>query len=126
MAAFIPLIAGLLPDVIKLVTSLAHPAVKEAETLGPGTGPVKLAQVFEIVKSGLQSALIAKTVTDPLPSDDLIKIVIQAVVNALQLEGALGITSTPSVSATGSQALTLKAGQGVSITGQNVTITVAG
>jgi hypothetical protein len=90
-AAIIPLIAGLAPSIINLITSLIHQNAPVAETTyGPGTGPVKFADVFASVIAALQKAAAAGTIDKTLPGDDIIKAIIQAVVTSMQMSGTLG------------------------------------
>ncbi len=128
-AALVPLIAGLAPTVINLITALVHKQAPVAEvTHGPGTGPVKFADVFGAVMTALQKAAAAGSISSTLPSDDIVKVVIQAVVSSMQLMGALGssavipdttaavlaVTPTPS----GQPTISLKAGQTLLVTVQ--------
>ncbi len=114
-AALIPLIAGLAPDIINFITSLIHPAATAAEALGTGTGPLKFATVFSDVVTALQKAAAAGTIDKVLPSDDMIKAIIQAVVTSMQLSGQLGGTAVNPAPAT-SQAITLTHGQTITVT----------
>jgi hypothetical protein len=92
-AAIIPLIAGLAPSIINLITSLIHQNAPVAETTyGPGTGPVKFADVFASVIAALQKAAAAGAIDKALPSDEIIKAIIQAVVTSMQMSGQLGET----------------------------------
>lgn len=106
-----------------LIASLVHPAAKAAEAqIGSGGGPVKLSQVFEAVIGWLQKAAAVGTIPKELPSDDTIKMIIQAVVSSMKISGLLGDapTTVPTNAPVGSpDGIILKAGQ-------SVTITVAG
>jgi hypothetical protein len=115
-AALIPLIMGLAPDVINLVTSLVHSSATKAETtFGPGTGPVKAAQVFSDVITALTSAATIGTISKILPPDDTIRLIIQSTVQSMQLSGLIGGTSSvPAVSANPAS-IKLSAGQSITI-----------
>jgi len=92
--ALIPLIAGMAPDLLKLIVGLVHtkaPAVEQQ--LGPGTGPVKFAAVFADVLGALGTAASAGVIDKTLPSDEKIKTIIQSVVTSMQLSGVLGTGS---------------------------------
>ncbi len=109
-AAIIPLIAGLAPGVINLIASLVHGAAPQAESLGTGTGPVKFATVFGDVMGSLTKAAEAGSIPKVLPSDDTVKMIIQAVVSSMQLSGTL----KPAAVAP-SEDIVLRAGQAVRI-----------
>lgn len=106
-----------------LIASLVHPAAKAAETqIGPGTGPVKLSQVFDTVIGLIQKAAAAGTIPKELPSDETIKLIIQAVVTSMQLSGILG----PTPPAAGST-VSVGSPDGIILKpGQRITISVAG
>ncbi len=112
-AAIVPLIAGLAPDIIKLITGLIHREAPAAEAVGgAGTGAVKFAQVFQSVTSSLNAAVSAGVIPKTLPSDDTIKMIIQAVVTSMQIGGML--TPAPT-QAPGAQVVVLKAGQTITV-----------
>lgn len=109
-AAIVPLIAGIAPSIISLITSLVHKHAPVAEAkLGSGTGPVKFADVFSSVLQALQQAAGAGAIDKTLPADDLIKLVIQAVVGSLKLQGGLDITPVSG------QSVALHAGQTLTV-----------
>ena len=138
MTAAIPAIVAALPTVIgdaqkviSLIVGLVHKSAPAQEALGPGTGPVKFSNVFADVMTELQKAAAAGQIDKTLPSDEMVKAIIQAVVTSLQISGLLGAvatTATPTpapaaaaphaaVAATGSaQSVTLSAGQSITIT----------
>ena len=112
-AAAIPIIEAIAPTLINLIASLVHKAAPAAETaLGPGTGPVKFADVFASVMNSLNSAAMAGQIDKTLPNDNTVKIIIQAVVSSMNLSGLLSGTAA-SASA---QSIALSAGQSVTIT----------
>lgn len=89
-SALIPLIAGVLPDVISLIAGLVHRAAPQAEAaLGSGTGQAKFADVFASVMTTLTKAAEAGTIPKQLPSDDVVRTVIQGVVSSMKLSGLL-------------------------------------
>jgi hypothetical protein len=105
VAAFIPIIASVAPSIISLIAGLVHKNAPIAEaTHGPGTGPVKFADVFTAVITALQSAAAAGQIDKTLPSDDSIKAIIQAVVSSMQLSGLLGATASTPPSSPGNPA----------------------
>jgi len=114
MAAIaLPIIEALAPTIITLITGLVHKQAPVAEASnGPGTGPVKFADVFSAVMIALQNAAAAGQIPKALPSDEAVKAIIQAVVTSMKLSGTL--IAPPSGSAP--QAITLTAGQSVTIT----------
>ena len=130
-AAFVPLIATIAPEIINLIAALTNKAAPIAEaTHGAATGPVKFTDVFNVVITALNNAAIAGQISKALPSDDIVKIVIQAVVSCMQLNGLLGANSVSGVPGTAAttissvttanttaaqQFLNLKSGQSVVI-----------
>jgi hypothetical protein len=122
-AALIPLIAGVAPSVIELITALVHKQAPIADaTHGPGTGPVKFADVFGSVIGGLTSAANAGQIDKSLPSEDQIKLIVQSVVTSMIRSGMLGQgqAQLPATSAPGGLS-----GYGITLTsGQIVTISV--
>lgn len=107
-AALIPLIAGLAPSIINLIASLVHQHAPQAEMAnGPGTGPVKFADVFAAVIDALQKAAASGAIDKTLPPDEQIKMIIQAVVNSMQLSGVLGGGAAIPAAPTG-QVITLR------------------
>lgn len=95
-AAIIPLITAIAPEIINLIAGLVHKSAPAAEAAnGPGTGPVKFAQVFSDVITALTAAANAGTIYKTLPADEVIKTVIQAVVSSMNMTGLLA-SSTPS------------------------------
>ena len=119
--ALIPLIAAIAPEIINLITALVHKAAPAAEqTLGSGTGPVKFAQVFGDVMTALQNAAAAGQIPKALPSDDIVKVVIQAAVNSMQLSGLLGAsdpTAVPAATVGGANLKGLTVSGNIQITG---------
>lgn len=118
--AIVPLISALAPEVVNLVAALVHHSAPQAEmTHGPQTGPVKFANVFGSVMEQLQAAAAAGTISKSLPSDETVKVIIQAVVASMQLSGTL---VPPSPASPASQTnwtistATYKLGPGQSIT----------
>jgi hypothetical protein len=97
-AAIVPLIAGIAPSIISLITGLVHKSAPVAEAAnGPGTGPVKFAQVLQSVMGALQSAASSGQIDKVLPSDDSIKLIIQSVINSMQMGGQLPASAAPLV-----------------------------
>lgn len=89
-AAIVPLAVQFLPGIIDLIAGLVHKKAPQVEgALGAGTGPVKFASVFEYVMSALTQAATAGQIPKELPSDDIVKTVIQSVVSSLKLQGLL-------------------------------------
>lgn len=119
-AVAIPLIAGILPDVIKLIASLVHQHAPVAQTTnGDGTGPVKFAEVFAAVMKSLQAAAAAGRIPSAMPADEIIKAIIEAVVSSMKLSGLLGGDQPPVPVITGGggpQAITIRPGQQLVIT----------
>lgn len=117
--AIIPLIAGLAPGIISLITGLVHkhaPVVEAA--MGPATGPVKLADVFNRIITDLQNAATAGTIDKSLPPDEMIKLVIQSVVSSLKLDGSLNAPPQAiSVAAATNRQISLAAGETLTIVG---------
>lgn len=111
-AAIIPIVASLAPDIIGLIAGLVHKHAPIAEATGPGTGPVKFADVFGAVMTALQNAAAAGSISKQLPSDEAIKSIIQAVVSSMKLSGLLD-SPVP----VAGQSYTLRAGQSLTITG---------
>jgi len=94
----LPLITTFAPELINLIAGLVHKSAPAAEAAnGPGTGPVKFAQVFQDVISALNNAAVAGTISKTLPPDETIKTVIQAVVSSMNMTGLLGPPVQPSV-----------------------------
>ncbi len=114
-AAAIGLLLPLLePVVANLIAGLVHrhaPAIEQQ--YGPGTGPVKLPDLFAAVIGDLQRAAAAGTIPKQLPSDDLIRVVVQSVVSSMKLSGLLE-SAVPALATP--QAVTLRAGQSLTIT----------
>src|SRR6185369_16752496 len=114
-AVAIPLLAGVLPDVISLIAGLVHRAAPQAEAaLGPGTGAVKFSDVFASVMASLTKAAEVGQIPKALPPDDTVKVVIQAVVSSMKLSGLLDSSMQPAAPQA-SQDLVLRAGQSVRI-----------
>ena len=126
-AAIVPLITTIAPEIINLIAALTNKAAPIAEaTHGAATGPVKFTDVFNSVVTSLTNAAVAGQIPKTVPSDDIVKVIIQAVVSCMQLNGLLGTGAisglpgtTTSVTATTSalaqQFLNLKSGQSVVI-----------
>jgi len=94
-AALIPLALPIASEIITLITGLVHSHAPAAEAqLAGGTGPVKFTQVFQAVMTQLQAAAAAGQIAGVLPSDEAVKVVIQAVVTSMKLQGQLD-SSTP-------------------------------
>lgn len=95
-AAIIPLIAGIAPPIINLIAGLVNKHAPAAETqFGPGTGPIKFADVFSNVINALQKSASAGTIDKTLPPDDTIKLIIQSIVSSLNISGQLSPQETP-------------------------------
>lgn len=91
MAAFVPLIAEIAPELINLIVGLVHKKAPIAEASnGPSTGAVKFSEVFQAVIAALNTAAAAGQINKALPPDDTIKTIIQAVVQSMQLSGLIG------------------------------------
>lgn len=120
MAAVLPLVASLAPDIINLIVSLVHKSAPAAEAqLGAGTGPVKFTQVFSDVMTALQSAAAAGQIPQALPTDDLIKLVIQSAVSSMKKLGLLDSSAAqlaPASAIAAPRTLALHAGDALSIT----------
>jgi hypothetical protein len=115
-AVAIPLIAGLLPDIVSLIAGLVHPKAIAAEAAhGPISGPVKFADVFTGTMKDLIAAHAAGTIA-VLPDEAIVKVIIQAVVTTMKLGGLLeNIPPEPGKPMTAQQQISLKAGQSVLI-----------
>lgn len=111
-----PLIGAIAPQIISLITGLVHrqAPITEANN-GPGTGLVKFADVFGAVVTALQSAAAAGSISPTLPSDDVIRAIIQAVITSMKLSGLLGDAVTPQPPGWTSRALALKPGESITI-----------
>ncbi|GAC1496113.1 MAG: hypothetical protein NVS1B6_00930 [Steroidobacteraceae bacterium] len=93
MTAAIPLILGLTPTILDLIVRLTHLRAPVAEhQLGSGTGPVKFGDVFSSVMASLTSAAAAGQIEKALPSDDVIRLLIQATISSMK---AMGLLETP-------------------------------
>lgn len=90
-AALVPLIASVAPPIIDLIAGLVHKHAPQVEASnGPGTGPVKFSDLFSIVQGALTRA--AQTGAIPagaVPSDDILKLIIQTGVTTLKLPGGV-------------------------------------
>lgn len=96
MAAFIPLIAGIAPSIINLIAGLVHKHAPQAEAAsGPGTGPVKFADVVNAVLVNLQTAAAAGQIQG-VPGEDQIKLIVQSIVSSMKLQGLLNGTTQDS------------------------------
>ncbi len=111
LAIGLPLLEPLLSNLIAALVH-RHAPVIEAQ-YGPGTGPVKLPDLFAAVIGDLTKAAVAGTIPKALPSDDTVRIIIQAVVSSMKLSGLL---DAPAGVAVAPQAVTLRAGQSLTIT----------
>ncbi len=112
--ALVPLIATVAPEIISLIAGLVHkhaPVVEAAN--GPSSGPVKFADLFGTVIGALTNAANVGTISKVLPSDDTVKIVMQAVVTSMKMMGLLNGVVTDA--AVGGQSIVLKAGQTITI-----------
>ncbi|MDP9171438.1 MAG: hypothetical protein M3N54_12530 [Acidobacteriota bacterium] len=111
--AIVPIIAQLIPlmpQVIDLIASLVHHKAQAAEvTHGPGTGPVKFTDVFVGTMKELVAAHVAGQI-DAVPSDDQLRVVIQAVVKTMKLSSLL--SGAPPIAPNGIQ---IAAGQTLTI-----------
>lgn len=119
-ATIVPIIAQLAPTIVSLITALVHKAAPVAETTnGPGTGPVKFAQVFQSVVTDLNTAANAGQISKTLPDDNTIQTIIQAVVTSMQLSGMLPASTTTTTSAVTSASSMVNVGKGqvVTVTG---------
>ena len=115
----VPLITAIAPEIITLITGLVHKQAPVAEAANcPSTGPVKFADVFGAVITALTSAAAAGQIPKQLPSDDIVKVVIQAVVSSMKLGGLLGSPTVTIPAPATAQSLVLKAGQSVTISVQ--------
>ena len=115
-SVIVPLVMGLAPEVIKLIASLVHKSAPTAESIGPGTGVVKFAQVFGDVVTALTSAASAGQISKTLPPDDAIKLIIESVVSSMKLSGDLPASGAPVPAAAQTGQLSLKPGQTLTIT----------
>lgn len=115
----IPLIAGIAPNIISLITGLVHKKAPAVEAvLGPATGPLKFTEVLTAVMTALNASLQAGQITD-VPHEDLVKVIIQAVVTSMKLAGILdGPTTIPAGTVPGLISYVLHPGQ-------NLTVSVA-
>ncbi len=116
-AAIIPLALSLAetfgPKIADLIAGLTHKHAPAVEAVsGPSTGPVKLADLFSLVIGDLSRAAVAGTIPKALPSDDIVRVVIQSVVSSMKLSGQLDAAAAPSTPGT----VTLRAGQSLTIT----------
>lgn len=112
-AALIPIVASALPDIVSFIASLIHPKVKAAEAMGPGTGPLKFADVLTATLAELVRAHASGVITT-VPDNDTVKVILQSVYTSLKLSGDLAATAA--AAAPGAQSITLKAGQSVVVT----------
>jgi len=126
-AAIIPMALTLAPQLFNLIAGLVHKHAPVAEAqFGAGTGPVKLADVFTKVITDLQNAAVAGTIDKNLPSDELIKTIIQSVVSSLNLQGQLGgatasvqpIAGLTAMVAASPQKILVASGQTITIVGK--------
>lgn len=121
MAAIaIPLITTLAPSIIQLIAGLVHKEAPAAEArYGAGTGPVKFSDVFSAVIQQLQAAATTGAIPKELPSDEAIKMVIQAVVSSMNLQGQLQPVqeSLSPLNLCQTQIIKVTAGQSVTIVG---------
>ncbi len=96
--ALIGLAPTALNSAITLIAGLVHQKAPVLEDVrGPGTGPVKFTDLFGSVITDLQKAAAAGQIDKVLPSDDLIKLIMQSVVTSMKLQGQLDgvLTSIP-------------------------------
>ncbi len=117
---FIPIIAGLAPELVTLIAKLVHKQAPIAEAAnGPGTGAAKFGDVFVAVMKTLTNAKVAGQIS-ALPDDNSVKVIMQSVVTAMKLSGTLGedapSTAVISPTAVSSPGLVLRAGQTITIT----------
>jgi hypothetical protein len=123
-AAIIPILTAVGPSLISLIAGLVHRSAPAAEQqLGPGTGPVKFAQVFGDVIAALNRAASAGQIDKLLPSDQEIQLIIQSVVSSMKLAGLLSASQAADISQAistpapaGQQGIILTAGQSLTIT----------
>ena len=118
-AAAIPLIAAAVttlgPEIISLLASLTHKAAPVAEAAhGPGTGPVKFADLFVSVMGDMARAHAQGQIA-VLPDDATAKLVIQSVLSSLKILGLLDGPAAPVPTPIASQSVSLKAGQSITI-----------
>jgi hypothetical protein len=98
----IPLILPGLTELLKVVAPLIsalvhqHAPVVEAQQ-GPGTGPVKFADLNVVVMQALVKAHAAGEITGDLPSADLVKVMVQTAVSSMKAMGLLNPTNAPVV-----------------------------
>jgi hypothetical protein len=115
LVPLIPALAPLAPSIIDLIVSLVHHKAPEVEAAnGPGTGPVKFADLFGTVIDSLTKAATAGQIDKTLPADDTIKLIMQAAVTSMQKMGMLGSTAT-ATGAPNAGGLTLHPGQSLTI-----------
>ncbi len=101
------------PVLANLIAGLVHrhaPAIEQQ--YGPGTGQVKIPELFDRVIGDLTKAATAGTIGKALPSDDIVRVVIQSVVSSMKLSGQLDAAAPVPAG----QAVTLRAGQSLTIT----------
>lgn len=117
MAALaIPAALSIAPQIISLITGLVHHHAPIAQaTTGPGTGAVRFADVFTAVMDSLQKAATAGTIDKSLPSEDLIKVVIQAVVTSLKMQGQLTGSAPSPLASDSVKQIVLAPGQSINI-----------
>ena len=106
---------ALAPALIDLIVGLVHQKAPVAEQLGPGTGPVKFADVFVSVMTDLTKAKAAGRI-EALPDDPTVKVIIQAVVTSMQMSGMLGGAIAVPPVAPSAQSIVLKGGQSLLVT----------
>ena len=93
----IPLIEALGPSVISLIAGIVHKeAPKQEAANGPGTGPVKFANVFDAAMNALQVAANAGQIDKNLPSPDVVKVLVQTLITAFKLPGGV-LADVPAV-----------------------------
>jgi hypothetical protein len=117
-AAIIPIAIEAGSEIVKLIASLVHKSAPAAEqNYGPSAGPVKFADVFAYVMEALQKAAGAGKIDKALPSDSAVKLIIEAVIQSMKLQGALSILAAPSVISSGD--IVLRPGQSLTIRSQS-------
>lgn len=105
----------LAPSIIGLISGLVKKKAPVIELIhGPGTGPVKKAELINFVMSKLQEALAAGSISG-LPAQVIVDLIVETVVTVMKQNGTLEPPPAPPQPGDSAQSITLHAGQTLSI-----------
>ena len=113
MAAFVPLITTVAPELIQLIAGLVKSHIGQTSA-SPQSGGIDLTGVFNSVMVALENAASQGTIPKTLPPDDVVKMIVQTAATALHAPAPV-TAPVSNAAASGSLSITLASGQSLTI-----------